>query len=128
MYVYMYLYMRACFYMFLYVCIYVIVYAYIYVSVMETCTNVYIYVSIYKYMKLYTSLYMLLLCMHTQVGSCSKFYHPNLEFAVEKMMHSPYLTKPYEKYPGMYVCFYIYVYTYMCLDINDAFFIFIKTI
>ena len=29
-----------------------------------------------------------------------QFYHPNLEYVVEKIIHSPYLTKPTEKYPG----------------------------
>ena len=30
------------------------------------------------------------------------FFHPNLEYVVEKIIHSPYLTKPTEKYPGKY--------------------------
>lgn len=33
-------------------------------------------------------------------GKEEKLHHPDLEYAVEKIMHSPYLTKPTEKYPG----------------------------
>ena len=33
-------------------------------------------------------------------GKEGKLYHPNIEYAVEKIVHSPYLTKPSEKYPG----------------------------
>ena len=29
----------------------------------------------------------------------NKLYHPNLEYVVEKIIHSPYLTKPGDKYP-----------------------------
>ena len=29
----------------------------------------------------------------------NKLYHPNLEYIVEKIIHSPYLTKPGDKYP-----------------------------
>ena len=35
-------------------------------------------------------------------GKEGKLYHPNIEYAVEKIVHSPYLTKPSEKYPGIW--------------------------
>ena len=37
------------------------------------------------------------------------FYHPSIEFAVERIMHSPYLTSPDMKYPGKITekCYYL---------------------
>ena len=33
-------------------------------------------------------------------GGRAEFYHPSLEFAVEKLLHSPYLVSPDRHYPG----------------------------
>jgi hypothetical protein len=51
-------------------------------------------------------------------------FHSDLEYVVEKMIHSPYLTKPSGKYPESTftvpeVCYiYIYIYIYMYTHTN----------